>query len=618
MQRMTEPEIHRFLAAYMEDNDMILGVHHAALIKFKQKITGLPLCLKLILDDVKQAEPSNFDQRLDTLLSADSTAEVYRTIILKWESMHGNKLAQISLCALCNCKFGLTESELDAYMIHRIGSRLHMEEWKSFFYRLQDLLDTQQSRFKLIHKEVAKVIAQQYMSNQSTKLAEVRHIALWLYARVAPDLHAADYRMVEVCDLLLQSNCLRELLRYLQQEHVIESILQGSYRSEFFRWWSQLRQLNKSDKDHYMQLLKSSTNVADLLVSYFKESGQVDFVVEVYDDRKTELRNFATICRQKEAVADVHLQKGRFTEAIEMLRGSIELRKASEGETLALVHTYKLLVSTYHHATMHREAIHHGLLAIAILEKLGYSSHPLMAQIQHRIGDSEQELGMLVKAEERLVEALDIFSTEYGPNHPQMPAPLVSMANLCFRQGRTDQAEHGLRCAQRALEIQRLYFPADSINIASLMFCIAEGLNVLKRYDEARASAEKGLDLLIQSKIEESHIHAGAHTILGSVAARQNRYPDAKKHFEECLRIRKRFYGNDSLPVAMALHNVASVQEMSSSDVAGAVELYKEAHTIKQRMLGRQHPSAVSTEKQLQRLEAQIRQQAKEKAFDDN
>jgi tetratricopeptide (TPR) repeat protein len=139
---------------------------------------------------------------------------------------------------------------------------------------------------------------------------------------------------------------------------------------------------------------------------------------------------------------------------------------------------------------------------------------------------------------------------------------------------------------------------------ASIRTTIGNSYRALGRFDEARAQAQRALDIR-RDLFGDRHLQvAQSLNVLGLIARDEGDLPLADRLFSEALDIRRARLGSGHPDVAGALMNLASVKR-ATSDPAAARRLLEEALAIRKAAVGEIHPDYAMTLFQLAETHAQ-------------
>ncbi len=330
-----------------------------------------------------------------------------------------------------------------------------------------------------------------------------------------------------------------------------------------------------------------------------------------------------------ETLGSIYQRLGRLDLADELLRGSLERRRAAAGpddtmtgqallalgllrsdqarheEAEALVRE-GLAVIRRHRPADHADVVH-GLTALArVLEERGRyeDAIPLLEEADaqsRRAGEATPErvailnglsnnhfyAGRYDEAEALSRRSLALTRDLYGPRHPSVAQDLVNLGAIRHQQGRYAEAEPFYR---EALAITEAWYGKDHPQTAADLTMLGRSLLFQERLEEA--SLLLGRALAIRERAYGPSHPRVASTLneLGSIALRRERLGESEAAFRRVLAIYREAYGGGHDLVATALSNVASVLSARGA-YAAAEPLYREALATFTARVGPDHPS---------------------------
>jgi serine/threonine protein kinase/tetratricopeptide (TPR) repeat protein len=154
-----------------------------------------------------------------------------------------------------------------------------------------------------------------------------------------------------------------------------------------------------------------------------------------------------------------------------------------------------------------------------------FSNQPeVEVEVRQTIGVTYLRLGQYDKAEDMLQSSLNVARETYDTEHPELAAPITSLAVLLHERGKYDEAESLYR---EALGIRQKHFG---------------------RQDEGVASILNNLGIVLQDKGD---------------------YDAAEPIFREILEIDRKLLGDDNLNVAIDLNNLGNIMKYKQDYEAG-------------------------------------------------
>jgi len=144
--------------------------------------------------------------------------------------------------------------------------------------------------------------------------------------------------------------------------------------------------------------------------------------------------------------------------------------------------------------------------------------HPGVAMVENNLAMLAQALGDIDEARRGMLDVLRIQRLRLGAEHPALALTLSNLASLELNSGHT---ETGLTYLLEAETIQRATDGERHIGMVSILENKALALGYLRRFDEARATAERGREIG-EAVLPEGHpMRVGAVQRLAWVMAQQ-------------------------------------------------------------------------------------------------
>lgn len=183
-------------------------------------------------------------------------------------------------------------------------------------------------------------------------------------------------------------------------------------------------------------------------------------------------------------------------------------------------------------------------------------------------------------------QALEAQEQALGPNHLEVAAALMQLANLQRLLGLYPQAES---LYSRALGIRETALGLTHPDVADTLVSLASIYRALSRYPWAEPLYNRAL------AIEEQHLgpdHPQLGRVLNNLANlfwEQGNYDRAEALHRRALAIREKHLGPEHPKLAVSLNNLAVLYE-DRGDFAQSETLHRRALAIRERALGLSHP----------------------------
>jgi len=215
-----------------------------------------------------------------------------------------------------------------------------------------------------------------------------------------------------------------------------------------------------------------------------------------------------------ELVANIYYEQGRFSQALERYRRSLDTRERLDPNDPMLPLSRANIALVLYEQGRYEQALP---LLYAVLDQRLADAHPFDPGIAHarlRLSMALHQLGRDDEARPLLFAALDTYETTYGPDHPGVLAVLTELGRLRLDGGDLPGA---LAAYERAQSIAHRTLGPTHSHAAETWLGIAEILVGHGQLDAARRHAIRGLRISEQA-LGSRHIHTGAAlALLGRV-----------------------------------------------------------------------------------------------------
>jgi tetratricopeptide (TPR) repeat protein len=181
--------------------------------------------------------------------------------------------------------------------------------------------------------------------------------------------------------------------------------------------------------------------------------------------------------------------------------------------------------------------------------------------------------------------ALAASERQFGPDDPNLLAPLSKLSWAYRFQGRYDQAA---AMYQRTLAITEKALGPDHLDVASARETLADLYRIQHRYGEAEQLLNIALATREKVSGPESIDVCLSLSYLAAVNETRGAFAGAEPFRRRCLDIRERALGADHVIVGQSLHELARLYRKLGRD-AEATPLYNRATAV----LGYNHPEAI-------------------------
>ncbi|OYD90280.1 hypothetical protein CDG76_31655 [Nostoc sp. 'Peltigera membranacea cyanobiont' 210A] len=218
------------------------------------------------------------------------------------------------------------------------------------------------------------------------------------------------------------------------------------------------------------------------------------------------------------------------------------------------------------------------------------SEHPTVATSLENLGFTYFSQGSYTKAEQLLLQALEIRQRQFGEQyHPQVAYNLNALGMTYCAQRRYKEAElfyfEALKFWLRHFGEQHLDIALSLNNIAHLYYC-------QERYNKAEPFFVQALELRRFLLPEQHPDVAQSLNNLAAVYFYQGRYQEAEPLYVQALDLLKDWLPEQHPDIAQSLNNLARLYQ-SQSRYKEAEPLYVQAFEIYKRSLGSEHPQTI-------------------------
>ena len=207
----------------------------------------------------------------------------------------------------------------------------------------------------------------------------------------------------------------------------------------------------------------------------------------------------------------------------------------------------------------------------------------IQAGVQHTIGRTYTDLGLLAEAEPLLRQSLATRQRLFGPDHRDVAESLHGLGVLAFEKGDFEAAEALFR---KALEMDRRVLGRDALEVAEILNDLGMTLEEGKAdYAAAQPLLEESLSIK-RARLGERHADvAQSLNNLGMLHYRKRDYAKAEPLLREALALNRELRGSDNADVAAGLNNLGLVLTRQG-DSRGAAELLRQALDIDRKVYG--------------------------------
>jgi serine/threonine-protein kinase len=216
----------------------------------------------------------------------------------------------------------------------------------------------------------------------------------------------------------------------------------------------------------------------------------------------------------------------------------------------------------------------------------------IRAAVQHTIGRTYADLGLVPEAERLVQQSLATRRQVLDPGHPDIGESLHGLGALAFVKGDYETAE---RLWRESLELRRKALGPDTIPVSESMNDLAMALEEGKAdYAAAQPLLEEALAIK-RARLGERHADvAQSLNNLGMLHYRKKEYDKAEPLLRQALALNRELRGNDNADVAAGLNNIGLLLR-NKGEYEASASLFREALDIDRRVFGPQHSEVGDT-----------------------
>jgi CHAT domain-containing protein len=265
-----------------------------------------------------------------------------------------------------------------------------------------------------------------------------------------------------------------------------------------------------------------------------------------------------------------------------LTKADIQLFQPTAAESTLLSATHEQLKKTEQLAKASKYAEAHQIVdeSITVVRKVFGSESPLIGKLYSIHGDLYKQAGDLNNAQTKYESARLFYIEVLGEEHPSVARTLISLSDLARSQGDYQSAKKfmidSLKIKLESGDTERSEL-ADNLRTAGIL--CSETDDLLK----ARFFLEQALEM--QRQLPNQDELASTLNSLGVVFAQQGNFVEAKKSYDEALKIQVQTLGPDNANVADTLNNLGTLA-LDQSKYEEAQEYLQQAVNIKRKVLG--------------------------------
>ena len=299
----------------------------------------------------------------------------------------------------------------------------------------------------------------------------------------------------------------------------------------------------------------------------------------------------ASQARLLSVVGDVYNALGEYGAAIEVVNGSLTLRRDLYGpESVEAAHALSTLGLSQHYAGRYDEAEASFLEALRILRARGGPSSPDTVSTMIEFGDLLHTRGRLVEAEQMLREAVGpLRSAGLAQGDEALPRAVLYLANVLRDRGSFDEAQALFR---EAIDSFGRVHGEQHQQVAVSQSYLARLLVMRSDFAAADSMLDDAVRVLRETYDGNHALVATTLRELGYLRIEQGRYAEATSILNDAMRMQQRLLGTQHSLVPRTRAHQAELARRRGSTVE-AIGLARQTVDEFARIGMSDHPSAI-------------------------
>lgn len=294
-------------------------------------------------------------------------------------------------------------------------------------------------------------------------------------------------------------------------------------------------------------------------------------------------------------LGDIYGLQGRFDDGERTLKQGIDLLDRSFGKDAEAVPNYGKMLNDlgnlYLDAGRLSDAEAVLRRSLAITRARNGETHPNVAATSGNLATVLEREARYTEAEKLYQQTLQAYERTFGPNHPTTAIGLNNLANVYSAQGKSEAAA---ALQERVLAIHEKTFGADSPDVGRSLNNLANSYANLGRNEQALGLYRRSLAVMERKFGEGSGASALASGSLGQALVEMGRTDEAKPYLLRSLEIDDRVLGGKHPQLIKGLRSIALLG-LKTGNLADARVRLERALAIAQDRLGPGHQDTIAT-----------------------
>ena len=288
-----------------------------------------------------------------------------------------------------------------------------------------------------------------------------------------------------------------------------------------------------------------------------------------------------------ETMGTVYTSLGLYDQAVSLLQGALDKRKALYGEKhLEVARSLDRLGEVLKLKAEYGRALPMYRQALALRREMLGNEHVDTARSVYELADLLSRMGDFAQAEPLFREALTLRRKLSGAKSQAVAESIEGLALNLFDQGKFEEAVLLMR---EAVAMQRALHGGPHPDLAEAINNLGWMLGEMGQYQETEQLYREALEMK-RALLGDNHpeIAIGLNNV-AFVLYTQGKYDAAEVLYLDALTMQRKLLGVDHPDVALALNNLAFVAH-DKGDLITAVKMSRDSLEMYRRTVGAEHP----------------------------
>lgn len=247
--------------------------------------------------------------------------------------------------------------------------------------------------------------------------------------------------------------------------------------------------------------------------------------------------------------------------------------------------------NVYYSKYQYRDALKHFKEALDINTSHFGENHPNVAYSYMSLGNLYRNMGSYSNAQENYDRASTLLVKYFGENHPSVATSYIGKADLYCN---TRQYDLALQYYLKAQTIYEQFLKNTDPRFGDIYMGLGEINKGQREYDQAIENYKKALDIYLNSVGKEHQNSVRANLEIGNAFMYEEKNMDALKYYNNVLEINYMLVGENHTNTSGAYNNLGGVYYfIGNYDVA--LNYYEKALKIDKAIYGNDHPNVANS-----------------------